>query len=161
MAEAYDLSVGTESPVGAGSCAINLNQEREHAMDTTPPPVSTPGPATPTPAAAAEDKTVAILSYVTLLGFIAAIIIHSSKKTQLGAFHLRQTLGFFLTAIAIGVGEVVLLFIPILGWLCIVALWVAMFVLWVMGLMSAIKGELKPMPVVGPLYQKWFANTFN
>lgn len=119
-------------------------------MDTTPPPpVPTPGPAAPPVAAVAEDKTVAIVSYLTLLGFIAAIIIHSNKKTQLGAYHLRQTLGLFLTSF--------LLIIPILNFLLIVVL----FVLWVMGLVAAIKGEMKPVPVMGPLYQKWFGNTFS
>ena len=39
-------------------------------------------PAPPPVAAVSEDKTVAILSYLTLIGFIAAIIIHSNKKTQ-------------------------------------------------------------------------------
>lgn len=117
--------------------------------EQTPPPVVN------------EDKIVAIISYITLIGFIAAIIIHSNKKTKLGAYHLRQMLGYFLTCIAIGFCEVILLFIPILGWLAVIVLWVAMFVFWVMGLVSAIKGEMKPMPLVGPLYQKWFGTTFD
>lgn len=131
-------------------------------MDTTPPPVPTSSAAAPPPAAAAtEDKTVAILSYLTLIGLIVAVVMNSNKKTQLGAFHLRQALGLFLTAIAVGFCEVVLVFIPILGWLAILALWASMFVLWVMGLLAAIKGEMKPMPIVGARYQKWFGNTFN
>jgi len=126
---------------------------------TTPPPVSTG--AVPPPVSTTEDKTVAIVSYLTLIGFIVAVVMHSSKKTQLGAFHLRQMLGIFLTGIAVVVCEFVLIFIPILGWLRIVALWVSMFVLWLLGLLSAVKGEMKPVPVVGPMYQKWFGTTFN
>ncbi len=122
-------------------------------------------PATPQPGApsayATEDKTVAILSYITLFGFIVAIVIHSSKKTKLGAFHLRQTLGFFLTGIAVVISQVILAFIPILGWIAILALWCSMLALWVMGLIAAINGQMKPMPVVGPLYQQWFGNTFD
>jgi uncharacterized membrane protein len=116
---------------------------------------------TPAPAAAGEDKTVAIVSYITLIGFIAAIIIHSNKKTKLGAFHLRQVLGFFLTWVAVVICQFILLLIPILGWLAILALYVSLLVLWIMGLIAAINGQMKPMPVVGPLYQKWFGNTFN
>ena len=123
----------------------------------TPPAV----PPSDSPAPAGEDKIVAILSYITLLGFIVAIVIHSGKKTKLGAFHLRQVLGFFLTAIAVAVCQFVLFFIPILGWLAVLALWCSMLALWVMGLIAAINGQLKPMPVVGPLYQKWFGNTFD
>lgn len=116
-------------------------------MDTTP----TPPPGTPPmhAVAVAEDKTVAILSYITVIGFIAAIIVHMNKKTQLGAFHLRQMLGLLLTSL-VGV-------IPFLGWLVLVCV----LVLWIMGLISAIKGEMKPVPLVGPFYQKWFAGAFN
>jgi uncharacterized membrane protein len=128
-------------------------------MDPTPPPV--PSTAAPPAAAANEDKTVAILSYLTLIGFIAAIVINSNKKTQLGAYHLRQSLGLFLTAIAVGMGGVVLAIIPILGILCLFAIWVGILVLWVMGLIAAINGEMKPMPIVGPMYQKWFGTTFS
>lgn len=123
-------------------------------MDTSPPtpPLSTPPTFTPTapPAVGAtEDKTVAILSYITLIGFIAAIVINSNKKTQLGAFHLRQTLGIFICTLPI--------IIPFLGWI-----WaVFVFVMWIMGLLSAIKGEMKPVPLLGPLFQKWFGNAFN
>ena len=116
---------------------------------TTPPPVTSSSVNTPPAVATAEDKTVAILSYITLLGFIAAIVIHSSKKTQLGAFHLRQTLGLFLSAF--------LLIIPLLN----ILLALVLFVFWIMGLISAVKGEMKPVPLVGPLYQKWFGTAFN
>ena len=121
---------------------------------------STPPPVTRTPDAA-EDKSVAIVSYLTLIGFIVAIVLHSSKNTRLGAFHLRQVLGCFLTGIAVGLAQFILLFIPILGWLAVFALWISMLVLWVMGLIAAINGQMKPMPVLGPLYQKWFGTTFD
>lgn len=45
----------------------------------TPPPV----------AGTTEDRTVAILAYITIIGFIIAIVMHSSKKTAIGTYHLR------------------------------------------------------------------------
>jgi uncharacterized membrane protein len=117
-------------------------------MDTTtPPPVSASAP--PPVASVSEDKTVAIVAYITLIGFIAAIVINSNKKTQLGAFHLRQMLGLFLTGI--------LCIIPLLG----IVIGLFLFVLWIMGLLAAIKGEMKPVPLLGGLYQKWFGTAFN
>jgi uncharacterized membrane protein len=120
-------------------------------MDTTVPPSQ---------AAVAdvltEDKTVAILSYVTILGFIAAIFVHQSRKTQLGAFHLRQVLGMVLTGVAGGVVAVV----PILGWIVWFFLIIAMFVLWLLGLISALKGDMRPVPLLGEHYQRWFAGVF-
>jgi uncharacterized membrane protein len=119
-------------------------------MDTTIPTQSPPPIIT-------EDKTVAIVSYLTLIGFIAAIIIHSNKKTKLGAFHLRQMLGFILSWLAV----FVLFVIPIIGWILIPVFYLFMFVCWIMGLIAAINGQMKPMPIVGPMYQKWFGTTFD
>ena len=112
---------------------------------------------TPPPATGGEDKTVAIIAYITLIGFIVAIIIHMNKKTKLGAFHLRQMLGFILTNFAV----IVLFVIPLIGWLLIPVFYICMLVLWILGLVAAINGQMKPMPVVGPLYQKWFGTTFD
>lgn len=108
-----------------------------------------------------EDKSTAIISYITLIGFIVAIIIHSNKKTRIGSYHLRQSLGLILTAIAFMIGGFVFAFIPVLGWLISLAAWIALLVLWVMGLMAAINGEFKPVPVVGELFQKWFGTAFD
>lgn len=111
-------------------------------------------------APATDDKTTAIVSYLTLIGFIVAIILHSSKKTSLGSFHLRQSLGLMITSIAMIMVGMLLAFIPFVGWLTDLALWVGIMVLWFLGLLSAIKGELKPVPLLGEHYQKWFANAF-
>ena len=119
-------------------------------MDTTTPPPATPaGAAAPPAVSSTEDKTVAILSYITLIGFIVAIVLNSNKKTKLGAYHLRQMLGLILTSL-VGI-------IPILGWIILLGL----FVFWIMGLITAIKGEMKPVPLLGGLYQKWFGTAFD
>jgi uncharacterized membrane protein len=107
-------------------------------------------------ATATEDRTVAVLSYITIIGFIAAIFMHQSSKTQLGAFHLRQMLGMALTATAGAVAAVV----PILGWIVWVLVVIALFFLWILGLISALKGDMRPVPVLGAHYQKWFAGVF-
>ena len=128
-------------------------------MDTTPPP---PPPTTlAADASASEDKTVAILSYLTLIGFIVAVILHGNKKTALGSSHLRQALGLQITAIACWVLNVMLAFIPIIGWITIMVVWMGLFALWLMGFIAAASGQRKPVPVLGEHYQKWFANTFN
>jgi len=66
-------------------------------------------------------------------------------------------LGFILTWLAV----FVLIVIPIIGWILIPVFYLCMLVLWVLGLVAAINGQMTPMPVVGPLYQKWFGNTFD
>jgi uncharacterized membrane protein len=120
-------------------------------------------PETPPAAPAKEDTTVAILTYITIIGFIIAIVMHGSKKTALGAFHLRQGLGLFLTGLVIWIPCAVISFIPIVNFLMIIvwpAVWISLIVLWIMGLIAAVNGQQKPMPVVGEHYQKWFAGAF-
>jgi uncharacterized membrane protein len=109
----------------------------------------------------AEDKSTAILSYLTLIGFIVAIIIHGSKKTRLGAYHLRQALGLMLTSILVAVAGTMFAFIPFVGWMVSLCAWLLLFILWVMGLLAAINGEMKPVPVLGEYFQKWFGTAFD
>ena len=122
--------------------------------------MDTPPPATAPAQSPAEDKTVAIVSYLTLIGFVAAIIIHNSKKTQLGSFHLRQMLGVIVASFVGVFANFVLLMIPILGWLAMIVGWALLLVVWVMGFIAAVNGEMKPAPILGPYFQKWFGNAF-
>ena len=131
-------------------------------MNNTTLPVA---PAQPAPQAqshstSAEDKTTAIVSYLTLIGFIVAVILHGAKKTQLGAFHLRQSLGLMLTSIAMIFAGMVLAFVPFVGWLVDVALWLGLVVLWFTGLIAAVNGERKPVAVLGEHFERWFGKAF-
>jgi uncharacterized membrane protein len=110
--------------------------------------------------AAGEDKTTAIVSYLTIIGFIAAIVIHGTKKTSLGAYHLRQSLGLMLTSIAMIVVGMVIGMVPFVGWLVDLALWFGLMVLWFTGLIAAIQGERKPVVLLGEHFQKWFGGAF-
>ena len=126
-------------------------------MSTTP---ETPASAAP----AKEDTTVALLAYITLIGFVIAIVMHSSKKTALGAFHLRQVLGLFVSGFVLWIPCLIISFIPFVNFIMLLVwplLGISLFVFWIMGLIAAINGQQKPLPVVGEYYQKWFGNAFN
>lgn len=126
-------------------------------MDTPPPEPTPQTPVAATPVVVNEDKTVAIVAYLTLIGFIVAVVLHGQKKTRLGAFHLRQSLGIMLTFIA---GSVIAV-IPILGWLVWFVVMIGGFVLWVFGLVNAASGKIQPVPVLGKHYEKWFGSAFD
>ena len=112
-----------------------------------------------------EGKTVAIISYLTLIGFIIAIIEHRSNKTKLGAYHLRQVVGFMVT----GVGLSILLWLialpMFLSPLFIISIsfivWIVLLVSIIVSFINAVNGKEKPAPVLGELYEKWFSNMFN
>jgi uncharacterized membrane protein len=116
---------------------------------------------TPTPAASGMDgKTIATISYLTLIGWIIAYVMYGNNKSQLAIYHIRQSLFLIFIWIAIWILRWVLLFIPFIGWALWWATWlliVGLVVLWVMGLVAAINGEEKPVPLVGNTAQKMLA----
>lgn len=120
-------------------------------------------PLAPVTPVSTEDRTVAILTYITIVGFIIAIVMHNGKKTSLGAFHLRQGLGLFISGLVVWIPCMIISFIPFVN-LLMILLWpavgISLFVLWIMGLIAAVNGQEKPMPVIGVYYQKWFASAF-
>ena len=108
-----------------------------------------------------EDKTVAILSYIGLIGWVIAIIMHGSNKTELGKYHLRDGLGLNLTFIAVFILSIPFAFIPVLGVLIVTTLYIGGFVFWLLGLINAINGVAKPLPVLGDIYQNIFSSLGN
>jgi uncharacterized membrane protein len=72
-------------------------------------------------------------------------------KNEFASFHIRQGLGITLTFISLG------LIISNFDSLMISApMWIFVSVLWSYGIFSAIKGETKPVPLLGGFFQKAF-----
>lgn len=100
-----------------------------------------------------KGKTAAITSYILGIGVFIAMSMNSEDKNTFASFHIRQGLGITLTFISLG------LIISNFDSLLISApMWIFVSVLWSYGIFSAIKGETKPMPLLGALFQKWFSN---
>lgn len=98
-----------------------------------------------------EGKTAAITSYILGIGVFIAMSMNAEDKNSFASFHIRQGLGLTLTFISLG------LIISNFDSMMISApMWICISVLWTYGIFSAIKGETRPIPLVGNLYQKWF-----
>lgn len=111
-----------------------------------------------------EDKTAAILAYITLIGYIVAIVMHGNNKTKIGSYHLKQATGLILFSIAAWLSLMIIAFLPFIGFLILFlspVLWILILVLVIMGVINAANGAMKPIPVLGTLFEKWFANAFN
>jgi uncharacterized membrane protein len=112
----------------------------------------------PTPAASGMyGKSIAIIRYFTWIGWIIAFVMFNSNKSQLAAYHLRQSLALMILGILVYIVQIMLIFIPFLGWAIAILLWICLVVLWVLGLVAAINGEEKPMPVIGSSAQSIFS----
>jgi len=103
-------------------------------------------------ASGTDPKIVAIVAYITLIGWLAALIMNSNDRSSLGSFHVRQALGIYLLAVA----SSIVMIIPILGWIAGMAGYLLVLVLWFIGLIAAVNGEEKAVPVLGEQFQEWF-----
>lgn len=101
-----------------------------------------------------EGKTIAIISYLTLIGLIIAFVMNNDKKNHFAAFHIRQSLGIMLTGMVLGFLNV----IPILGWIAFLVGWIFVVVMWVTGLLNALNGKAQPVVGLGTKFQEWFAS---
>ncbi len=107
--------------------------------------------------AATNNMAVGILSYLGIILWIIAYVIHGNGKTAYGAFHLRQGLGLAIVAIALYIVYFILLMVlPFLG-LIFGLVFIGVLVLMVIGIINAAKFENKPLPIVGGMFEKWFA----
>lgn len=107
-----------------------------------------------------NGKTVAIVSYITWIGWIIAYVLHGSNKTSFGAFHLRQTGFIHLVSIALWLISLIFTGIRGLGWIISVLVGIAsiiLFVLWIIGLLGAINNEEKKVPIIGDMAQSTLA----
>ncbi len=99
----------------------------------------------------AEGKTTAIIAYITLIGLIIAFVMNNDKKNSFASFHIRQVLGLGLTGLALSVVNI----IPILGWIVSILGTLLLIVLWFIGLIGALNGKEKTVPILGEKYQEW------
>jgi uncharacterized membrane protein len=98
-----------------------------------------------------EGKTTAIISYILFVGVLIALSINADKKNTFAAFHIRQSLGLTITFMALG-----LLISNFANPMITISMWIFIFVLWTFGIFTAIKGEMKPVPLLGNFFQKCF-----
>ena len=118
-----------------------------------------------------EDKTIGILAYITLIGFIVALVLNQNKQGEekrFGAFHLRQALGLIICAIGVFIVFAILstIFIMIsFSLLAIVSLfstliWLGFLALLIVGIINAANGTFKEIPLIGTLSSKMLEKAF-
>ena len=112
-----------------------------------------------------NGKTAGIISYFTIVGWlIAYFAFHQNNKTSLGSYQLRQTLLFHIVLMVVRYVLGLILVSSIQAGdiatpaylLDIVDIF--FLVIWIIGLIGAINGQEKPIPVIGPPAQKLFSS---
>ena len=88
-----------------------------------------------------DKKVTGIVAYITLIGWAIAYLIGDREGAK---FHMNQALVLALAELVVGiVGGKVGIVGTVLG--------VVMFVLWVIGIVGAIQGKEKKVPLLGDI----------
>ena len=96
-------------------------------------------------------KTAAITSYILIIGVMIAISMNVENKNSFASFHIRQALGLTITFLSLG-----LIVSNFDSMMISATMWVFVSVLWTYGFFTAIRGEMKPLPLLGSLFQRAF-----
>ncbi|WP_131539068.1 hypothetical protein [Pedobacter nototheniae] len=110
-----------------------------------------------------NGKTAGIISYFWFIGWlIAYFAMHKDNKTELGSYQLRQTLlyNIVVTVLGYGLGFILGILVVSTGILALVyiayVVQIGLFIIWIIGLIGAINGEKKPIPLIGEKAQTMF-----
>lgn len=118
-----------------------------------------------------NDNTVGVVAYITLIGFIIAIVLNSNKEGEekkFGAFHIRQALGLIIFAVGTYILFAILTMLLItisLGLAGIVGI-LSMLIMFgflallIMGIVNAANKTYKEVPVIGKFSSKILGAAF-
>ncbi|MXN90588.1 hypothetical protein GR160_05065 [Flavobacterium sp. Sd200] len=98
-----------------------------------------------------QGKSTAITAYILVVGALIAMSMNSENKNPYASFHVRQAMGLSILFVLIGY--------TISGFadpMITFPFWLFMSVLWGYGIVSAIKGDTTPVPLLGNFFQKFF-----
>ncbi len=94
------------------------------------------------------------MRYIFIIVDSLFVVSSSDKKNEFAKYHIMLMLGLALTGLALGLIGM----IPVLGWIInIIGIFVLLY-MWIMGLVNAVNGQEKPVPILGEKYLEWLKN---
>ncbi|NQU79634.1 DUF4870 domain-containing protein [Candidatus Woesearchaeota archaeon] len=102
-----------------------------------------------------DKKVFAFLgAFLPIIGFVIAML--ANKKNKYVIFYAKQGLVLGIACVFLWIANIVLAFIPPIGWLLMTVAWVIWIVLWLTAWINALSGKEKVTPIIGQ-----FADKFN
>jgi uncharacterized membrane protein len=98
-----------------------------------------------------SDNAAGALAYVTIIPAIIFLIVEPFNKNSFVRFHAWQSIFLGISAFAI---DILLSVIPIIGWIIIPFFMIAFFIVWIITLLKASKGQRFKLPVIGNFAEK-------
>lgn len=125
----------------------SIANEKNEADVSRPPADDTPavGPAADS-SDIEQNKGLAVISYIGPL-FIIPLL--TAKDSEFAMFHANQGLLLFIAEVVFWVVVIVLALVPFLGPLIMLAGWLFLLVLFILGIVNAAGGVTRELPVIG------------
>ena len=100
-----------------------------------------------------KGKTLAFVSYLTLIGTLIAFFMNQDTRNPFTSFHIRQALGLWLVQMVLGyfIGGFD-------NWMITYSFWIFFGVMFIYGMIGALTGKLNSLPFLGAFFQKLFAS---
>lgn len=89
-----------------------------------------------------DKKATGIVAYITWIGLLIAFLAGDKEGAK---FHLNQSLVIWIGYVVAGV----IAYIPLIGWLISMILYVFLFVCTIIGIVGAVQGQEKQVPLLG------------
>jgi uncharacterized membrane protein len=100
-----------------------------------------------------EGKTMALVSYITIIGVFIAFFSNKDIRNPFTAFHTRQALGLWLLEMVLG--------FAISGfdnWTITYSFWLFFGILFFYGIFNAFIGKAQTIPLLGDFFQRIFSS---
>mgnify|MGYP004715538467 FL=1 len=102
-----------------------------------------------------DNKTLSIVSYITLIGWLIAYFKGKDNADSLLKYHLRQGLGLFIVSLVFNaILSIVVIIIPALSFLGYIGLAVRLLI--IIGIINASNEVQKPLPIIGKMFESKF-----
>ncbi len=111
-------------------------------------------PNVPAASSGLSDDAASGIAYLTFIPAIIFLVVAPYNTNPKVKFHAWQSIFLAGVCICLWAADIVLAFIPIIGWLIMLLLGVGVFVLWLICIIQAFQGKKFVIPVIGPLAEK-------
>jgi uncharacterized membrane protein len=101
-----------------------------------------------------SDNAAGALAYVTIIPSIIFLVMEPYNRNPFIKFHCWQNIFLCIACVVFWVVAMVMAFIPILGLLVDVVIWLGIVALWVVCVVKAFQGQKFMLPVIGAFAEK-------
>ena len=91
--------------------------------------------------------------FLTLIGWL--IVYLAKKDDKYAMYYAKQGLVLFTAWIVAWIIMIGLALVPVFGWIIDTILYILLVVLWIIGIVYSLSGEMKDIPIIGAIAKKF------